>query len=176
MKASDLRLRPLTVEDEPIALLAHTELAAEKFSFLLGQAETPEPWSRYIARLAALSRGENVPAGLVPATFLVADVGGVIVGRTSLRHELNEYLATWGGHIGYAVRPAYRRRGYGTAILRATLKLAERHAISPALIVCDETNLASAAVIERCGGELESVIPGHDGGPAQRRYWVPTEK
>ncbi len=172
----DLQLRPLTVEDESAALLAHIELAAENFPFLLGQANAPEPWPSYVARLAALSRGENVSVELVPSTFLVADVGGVIVGRTSLRHELNDYLAMWGGHIGYAVRPRYRRLGYATAILRASLRLAARHAISPALVICDDTNHASIAVIERCGGALERVVSGPGGGPSQRRYWVPTEK
>ena len=43
-----------------------------------------------------------MPDGLVPATFLVADVDGVLVGRTSIRHELDEFLAREGGHIGYA--------------------------------------------------------------------------
>jgi predicted acetyltransferase len=47
----------------------------------------------------------------VPGTFLVAAVGGTIVGRISIRHELNDFLAHEGGHIGYGVLPRYRRRG-----------------------------------------------------------------
>jgi predicted acetyltransferase len=40
------------------------------------------------------------------------------------------------------------------------------------LITCDEGNAASAAVIERCGGVLEDIVPGENGAPAKRRYWV----
>jgi predicted acetyltransferase len=50
-------------------------------------------------------------ADRVPSTFLVAEVGGALVARTSIRHELNEHLAALGGHIGYGVRPGHRRRG-----------------------------------------------------------------
>jgi hypothetical protein len=59
--------------------------------------------------------------------------------------------------------------GLATTILRATLRLAARRAISPALVVCDDMNLASIAVIERCGGALESVVSGSGCGPSQRR-------
>jgi predicted acetyltransferase len=43
----------------------------------------------------------NLRAGLAPPTLLVADVEGEIVGRTSIRHELNEFLEREAGHIGY---------------------------------------------------------------------------
>jgi ribosomal protein S18 acetylase RimI-like enzyme len=68
--------------------------------------------------------GVDLPDGRVPATFLVADVAGVIVGRVSVRHELNDRLSLVGGHIGYAVRPSFRRRGYVTAMLRHALGVA----------------------------------------------------
>ena len=69
--------------------------------------------------------------GHVPSTFLVADVGGVIVGRTSIRHELNEFLAREGGHIGYGVLAEHRRRGYATEILRHSLVVARGNVGSP---------------------------------------------
>lgn len=34
-------------------------------------------------------------------------VNDEIVGRSAVRHELNEFLATIGGHIGYAVLPRF---------------------------------------------------------------------
>jgi predicted acetyltransferase len=69
-----------------------------------------------------------MPADRVPATFLVADVDGAIVGRVSIRHELNDHLTHFGGHIGYGVRPAHRRRGYATEILRQSLVIARAEA------------------------------------------------
>jgi predicted acetyltransferase len=44
--------------------------------------------------------------------------------------------------------------------------------IDEVLIVCNESNIASARVIESCGGEVESVIDGEDGKTRQRRYWI----
>jgi predicted acetyltransferase len=39
------------------------------------------------------------------------------------------------------------------------------------LVTCDEANIGSARVIERCGGVLESVVASEDGSTAKRRYW-----
>jgi len=166
-----LLLRPLQPGEEAAARAAHAELATDGFTFLLGLREG-EPWPAYLARLELLRTGADVPDGWVPATFLVARVAGEIVGRTSIRHSLNPWLARWGGHIGYGVRPAFRRRGYATEILRQSLVIAKAIGLDKALICCDEDNVASAAVIERCGGVLEGPVPGESGSPAKRRYWV----
>jgi predicted acetyltransferase len=166
-----LVLRPLTVADEAVAWQAHSELARDDFRFLLG-VEDGESWSAFVDRLAAHSAGVDVPPGLVPATFLVADVGGEIVGRTSIRHELNAYLAAVGGHIGYGVRPGFRRRGCATEILRQSLLRASDLGIERALVTCDDGNVGSATVIERCGGVLESVVADPDDGVPKRRYWI----
>ena len=169
--ASGLWLRPLSVADEASVRLAHDELALDGFSFLLDEADG-ESWGEYIARLAMVARGTDVPPDRVPATFLVAEVGGVIVGRTSVRHQLNEYLAAAGGHIGYGVRPGFRRRGYATEILRQSLLRARALGIEVALVTCDIDNVGSATVIERCGGVLDGVVPDPGGGPPKRRYWI----
>ena len=131
----ELLLRPLTVDDEAAARAAHEELAADDFAFLLAQRReegaAPETWAEYAARLEDQRHGRRLDPGFVPASFLVAEVDGVIVGRASVRHELNEFLAVWGGHIGYGVRPAYRRRGHAPAILRGCLALCADLGIGP---------------------------------------------
>lgn len=167
----DLVLRPLTPADERQARQAHQELARDGFDFLLDLRDG-DSWDEYLQRLERYRRGLDLPDGYVPATFLVADVGGEVVGRVSIRHELNAWLAEFGGHIGYGVRPAFRRRGYATEILRQSLAVAREVGVDRALVTCDDGNVGSATVIERCGGRLESVVPGHDGSPAKRRYWV----
>jgi predicted acetyltransferase len=165
-----LRLRPLRLEDEAAATEAHAELAAEDFPFLLDW-DPDRPWGEYLEKLADLRRGSALPPGYVPATFLVADVGGEVVGRASIRHELNDFLNEEGGHIGYAVRPAWRGRGHGNEILRQSLIVARAENVDRVLVTCDEGNTASAAIIERHGGRLEDVRRGHDGS-AKRRYWI----
>jgi len=103
-------LRSLGVSDEKQALQAHEELAQDGFDFLLG-LQQGAPWSAYCGRLESQRLGVDLPEGWVPVTFLVAEAEGQIVGRVSIRHALNAHLAEVGGHIGYGVRPGFRRRG-----------------------------------------------------------------
>jgi len=146
-------------------------MAAEGHTFGL-RLEPDRRWSDYLRLLAAGRAGLNLPAGLVPNTFLVADVDGQIVGRVSIRHWLNEFLRTEGGHIGYCVLPRFRRRGYATEILRQALVVARSLGIDRVLVTCDDDNAASIAVIEANGGKLESIRPGTGDAPAHRLYWI----
>jgi predicted acetyltransferase len=167
---SRLRLRPLRLDDEAAALRAHAELEQDEFPFLL-EREPTETWAGYLRKLANYRRGIDLPSDRVPATFLVAVVDGELVGRVSIRHVLNDYLTRFGGHIGYGVRPAHRRRGHASEILRQALVIARAEGIDSVLITCDDDNVASAKVIERHGGVLEDIRP-EPGGPAKRRYWI----
>lgn len=170
--ADRLFLRPFTVDDEREALAAHEELEADDFEFLLEDRDGS--WADYIARLDEISRGVNLAPDRVPADLLAAEVDGQLVGRSSIRHtiENHEFLSEFGGHIGYAVRPAFRKQGYATAILRLSLARARELGIEQALITCDDSNSGSAATIERCGGVFERITMFQD--MPRRRYWVPT--
>ena len=84
-----------------------------------------EPWATYVRRLDEMRRGSNLPPDRVPATFLVAEVNGMLVGRVSIRHELNDFLADFGGHIGYGVGPASGDAG-------TPARCSGRHLSSPA--------------------------------------------
>lgn len=166
-----LRLRPLTLADEADARAAHAELRADDFDFLL-EERPGEPWAAYVERLERLRLGVEVPPDRVPATFLVAEAEGRIVGRVSVRHALNAWLAEFGGHVGYAVRPAFRGRGFATEMLRRALPVAREAGVHAVLVTCDEGNAASAAVIEACGGRFERLTPPDAGRPRKRRYWI----
>lgn len=173
--AARLRLRPPQMDDEAAFADAQRAMDADGFTFGHRFDEAPS-WPAYLEGLEAQRRGIDVPGSFVPCTFLVADVDGQVVGRTSIRHELNEFLAREGGHIGYCVLPRHRRRGYATEILRQSLVVARAVGVDRVLVTCDDDNVASATVIERCGGMLESVVPnesaGGAGGPPLRRYWI----
>jgi predicted acetyltransferase len=166
-----LRLRPPGPDDEAAFAAAHTAMAAEGFSFGLFY-EPGTAWPDYLTTLDAGRRGVDLPPGRVWSTFLVADVDGVLVGRSSIRFRLNDFLAREGGHIGYGVLAEHRRRGYATEMLRQSLVIARAGGVERALVTCDDDNVASAVIIERCGGVLESVVEPRDGGTPLRRYWI----
>ena len=152
-------------------MAAHEELAIDDFGFLLDW--TPDvPWNDHVQRHERQRQGLDVPAGRVPATFLVAIVDDEIVGRVSICHELNEELLAYHGHIGYGVRPAHRCRGYATQMLRQSLVVARAEGVDRVLVTCDKGNDASAIVIERAGGILENIRHDPSDGISKRRYWI----
>lgn len=141
-------------------------------SFTLERLADPARFEEFCAYTAALSHPHTPrPADWVDGTYLwmVEDhPEETVVGRISLRHTLTPWLREVGGHIGYAVRPSARRRGYATAALGLMLGFAARQGVDPALLTCDDDNVGSRKVIEANGGQLDDV---HNG---KMRFWVPT--
>jgi predicted acetyltransferase len=162
-------LRPLNMSDEAEALAGDQELALEDWGFLLNY-EPDMSWSEYLEILDDQRLGRNLPLGKVPATFLIAEHDGQLIGRSSIRHALNDFLFNVGGHIGYGVRPAFRRRGFATEILRQSLELISELGVTEVLVTCDDDNVGSYKVIESQGGVLENRVEFE--GSLKRRYWI----
>jgi predicted acetyltransferase len=132
-----------------------------------GRWETEDGFAAYVAERVAERDGIPRP-GWVHCTNLWWVDGEEYVGRMSIRHELNDWLRELGGHIGYDVRRSRRGEGHATAMLAAALPIAHDLGVDPALLTCDDDNVASRIVIERNGGVLE------DQRKRKLRYWVPT--
>ena len=165
-----LVLRRLRADDEAAVEAAHAQLAEEGSPFLLHR-DCVASFGEYLELLERQRAGRDPHPRRVRASFLVAEMDGEIVGRVSIRHELNEHLEREGGHIGFVVIPEHRRRGYATQILRRSLEILAAEGLVTALVTCDEDSIASAATIERCGGEL--VGHAEDNGSLVRHYRVP---
>lgn len=166
-----LILRPFDLADEAHALAAADEFDGTGFDFLGYDFDPRMPWGQWTDLMERRRHGIDLPANRVRGAMLAADVEGQLVGCASIRFELNEYLAARGGHIGYGVIAAFRRRGYATAILKESILIARSEGVAPLLLTCKDNNVGSASVIERCGGVLESIAFAEDGTPF-RRYWI----
>lgn len=131
-----------------------------------------EEWLKEINRLSA-------PA-LCPQGYALSDVylavrefDNRLVGIIDLRHSLdNSALSEWAGHIGYSVRPADRRRGYGKEMLRLNLENCRRLGISRVLLCCDSDNIASERTILANGGVFERLT--YANGKEIKRFWIET--
>lgn len=152
-----LTLRPLEARDEEEALAAVVELAPDGFEFLMGHEETLD-FTGVREALARDARGEGDPRWVTSSLLVAEDAEGNLVGRLSVRWELNELLRHVNGHVGYAVRPKFRRRGHATRMLRGALALLAERGVESALVTCGESNTGSAVVIESCGGILRDRV------------------
>jgi len=109
--------------------------------------------------------------GLVPSLiYFLMDDDKKIYGAMDIRHELNDYLLQYGGHIGYGIRPSQRRKGYASQMLSLALPIAKELGINKALITCDKTNLGSAKTIINNGGILENEVINEN--EITQRYWI----
>ncbi len=170
MRLSSLRLRPPIVDDARAFVAAHETLSRENFEFGLG-FDPGAPFTHFIASVNDTRHGRNLLEGRVAASFLLAIVDDSIIGRVSVRFALNEFLSSFGGHIGYAVLPEHRCRGFATEMLSHALVIARAEGVDRVLVTCDDDNVGSAKTIERNGGVLEDRVTRPVGG-VTRRYWI----
>jgi len=93
----------------------------------------------------------------VPESIYWLYVDGKPVGMGKLRHALTDSLRVAGGHIGYAIAPGERNRGYGKLLLKLLLREAAKKGIERALVTIHNDNIASIRVALGCGGVIEQV-------------------
>lgn len=101
--------------------------------------------------------------------WLVDDERDYFIGEVAIRHRLNDALYLRGGHIGYVIRSGEWGKGYGTLMLKLALEKAKERGLDKVLITCNDSNTASARVMEKNGCVLENVIEVE--GQPVRRYW-----
>lgn len=137
---------------------------------LLEKMNTYDDWLQHLDRQ---SSADTVSTGWVVSStlFAVDKTRDRLIGVVDIRHELNDFLANYGGHIGYGVRPSERRKGYATEILRLGLEFCKSINLKKVMLACYKDNVASCKTIAKNGGVLESEHPHSDGKTIQI-YWI----
>ena len=128
----------------------------------------------WLDHIALYKNPATVPSDKVPATqyIYVREEDQKVVGVIQIRHELNDLLAAWGGHIGYSVAPSERRRGYATEMLGLALGKCKELGIKKALITCYPENEGSRKTILKNGGVYESTVYVDELKKEVERYWI----
>ncbi len=126
----------------------------------------------FVARLREKTDRATLTKSLVPESVLWLVQDETLIGRVSVRHELNASLRELGGHIGYEIRPSKRHQGFGTRALRIALAFAQSLGIERALLTCDADNLGSRKIIEKNGGVLQDEFQPAGSSKYHRRYWI----
>lgn len=116
---------------------------------------------------------ETVNPQWVPATTFLAirKNDQKLVGVINIRHMLNDFLANYGGHIGYGIRPSERQKGYAKEMLHHALKYCLMLDLKQVMLSCNKDNIASAKTIKQAGGVLSREYL-HDDGKIISIYWI----
>lgn len=128
----------------------------------------------FVERL--LKRSVSSEEGFVSETIFWAVEGERVIGRISLRHKLQGNLHKIGGHIGYEVRPSFRRKGMATEMLRQVLLTDKALEIGELLLTCSPENIASNKTIVSNGGILKQRIFVESVNQDRNHYWINLRK
>lgn len=134
----------------------------------------PTDFAAMVRYLQDNADGVNLKEGWVPSsTYWLVNADSKVVGAVNIRHRLTEKLLQSGGHIGYGILRSERRKGLATELLRQALLKAGGLGIPRALVVCDDSNIASERTIRRNGGVEDNSYVEEDGNVI-RRFWIET--
>lgn len=111
----------------------------------------------------------------VPETVLWLVKDDDFIGVINIRHRLNWHLERWGGHVNFAIRPTWRRKGFGGKILRKALPVALHLGIDKVLLTIERENNGAIKVIQSCGGVFENETPASERFPARKCFWIDCE-
>jgi predicted acetyltransferase len=123
-------------------------------------------------------KSSESPNGFVKTSqyIYVREKDKKVIGVLQIRHHLNEMLEKYAGYIGYSICPSERKKGYGTAMLKAALPICKELGIKNLLIACIEGNEASKKVILKNGGVYENTIYWEERNSNIERYWIDLTK
>lgn len=137
----------------------------------LKRFEDPQNWLDY---LALCENDATVPEGehRYSQFIYVRTSDNKIVGMIGVRHRPVGPLDTWGGHIGYCVRPSERMKGYAAQMLHEVLPYCKSLGLNRVLLTAGDENVGSVKTILANGGVFESYVMSPKHHVTVGRYWI----
>ena len=150
-----IRLVPLSANDGEDVYAMLQAIPAEENGFVNAMAgKSREEFRAWLIRQEENAKKTEIEDGWrVPQAVFWLYVDGHPVGMGKLRYFLTDALRKAGGHIGYAIAPAERGKGYGKQLLKCLLLEAKFRGIGPSLVTIHRDNEASIATALSCGGK-----------------------
>lgn len=170
--SNDLVLRELNEHDEEAFLAGYEDWKEGDLNWYSFIWRPGMSHAEHLSLLRDQKDQNKIPNNRVPSTMLYGFVGGEIIGRFNIRHELNTYLLERGGHVGYSVGLRHRKKGFATEMFRQGLKFCQKLGLEKILITCADQNTPSWKIIEKFGGSLENRIFDKEHNEFVRRYWL----
>ena len=139
-------------------------------SGLMDQMEF-EPWLIHTDKFRN-AQVEKIDWAPSTTFFAMRKSDGEIIGMIDVRHHiLHPYLRDYGGHIGYAVRPSERKKGYATEMLAQALTYAKTLGLDRVMLGCYTDNIGSIHTIEKNGGKRTKEVCDPNGHMTYI-YWI----
>lgn len=138
---------------------------------------TYEEWLIRLEKMKNDSYAESINRCPGETFFLIRREDNKIIGMINIRHNLNEAMLKFGGHIGYGIRPTERRKGYNKINLYLGLiKAKEDFGLDRVMLDCSVDNFGSDNTIKALGGILErnEIDPSDD--TLTNVYWIDVEE
>lgn len=167
-QTQNVELKQLAVNDGMDVYDLLQRLPADENGFMNPMAgRSEEEFRAWLVRQAANALKTEIEDGYrVPQAIFWLYADGRPVGMGKLRYFLTDALRLSGGHIGYAIAPGERGKGYGKLLLQGLLAEAAKRGIDRALVTVHNDNEASIRVALACGG----VVEDHD--EVRCRIWI----
>jgi predicted acetyltransferase len=155
-KEMSVELRQLSIHDGMDVYEMLQEIPEIENGFVNGcNGRAFEDFKSWLIKSDNTHKGIGLKDWMVPQTSYWLYADGVPVGFAKLRHDLTDKLREEGGHIGYAIRPSCRNKGYGKLLLKLVIEEAGKMGIDKVLITIHSDNTPSLKVAVANGGIVE---------------------
>lgn len=135
------------------------------------EMESIEKWLEWID--LASDKNNDISPYVTASVFLcIREKDNKLIGFIDIRHDLNDYLENYGGHVGYSIAKDERKKGYGKEQLRLAKEEAKKIGMNKLLITCDKDNLGSKKIIESAGGILTKEVLNPNNGEVYLHHWL----